>query len=340
MTTMARNQGETALSQNPAFRRLRPGATAAALRCIGAMLLLLLLALPMSASPSLAQVETCPSGERWNGERCVRGVTLLPLPRDGCQRGYWRTGGRCCRLGDAWNGSRCAPDAQAKKTPECPFGTSGAYPNCMASTSAGCPDGWSGRPPVCCAPELRFSDGRCVKPDEIAANDECGPGRYLSDGHCCARGTVWNGKRCLRNAGVQPSCPRGQVGIFPDCKEPGSPVLRQPCPSGTTGTFPNCVTAQRCPSGMVGAPPNCRTIEARTCPAGTRGRYPNCAPIARVCPPGTTGVPPVCRRIGNRPCPAGTVGSPGRCVVLQPARPLAQPRPIQRPVISPNRPRR
>jgi hypothetical protein len=309
--TMAHYQGETVTPRNPARRRLRPDTIAAAIGRLGTILLLLLLAVPMSASPSLAQAQTCPSGERWNGERCVGGVTLLPLPRDGCQRGYWRTEGRCCRLGDAWNGSRCAPDAQAKKTPECPFGTSGAYPNCTASAL-----------------------------DEVAANDECGVGRYLSDGHCCPRGTVWNGKRCLRNAGIQPSCPRGQIGIFPDCKEPGSPVLRQRCPAGTMGTFPNCETARRCPPGMVGAPPNCRTIEVRTCPAGTRGRYPNCAPVARVCPPGTSGVPPVCRRIGNRPCPAGTVGSTGRCVVLQPVRPLAQPRPIQRPVISPNQPRR
>jgi hypothetical protein len=303
--TMARTQSETASPRNSERCRFCPVAMPAALGYLAAILLLLV-TLPIVASPSLAQVETCPPGER-----CARGVTLLPLPRDGCQRGYWRTEGRCCRLGDAWNGRRCAPDVQAKKTPDCPFGTYGAYPDCTAS-----------------------------KPGEVAENDECGAGRYLSDGHCCPRGTVWNGKRCLRNAGIQPSCPRGQIGIFPDCREPGSPVLRQPCPSGTTGTFPNCVTAQRCPAGMVGAPPNCRTIEVRTCPAGTRGRYPNCTPIARVCPPGTTGVPPVCRRIGNRPCPPGTVGSPGRCVVLQPVRPLAQPRPVQRPVISPNQPRR
>src|SRR3990172_1854647 len=46
----------------------------------------------------VAQSDRCRPDQRWNGERCVRRVTLLPLPRDGCQRGYWRTEGHCCPL--------------------------------------------------------------------------------------------------------------------------------------------------------------------------------------------------------------------------------------------------
>jgi len=269
-------------------------------------LAIVLLTLIMQVSPSSALADRCGTGERWNGERCVRGVTLLPVPRDGCQRGYWKAAeDHCCPLGQSWNGARCAPDQNARDKPECPFRTRGVYPNCVPH-------------------DLQ----------EPAAERKCGRGFYDSDGHCCPRGTIWNGKRCLRNAGLQPSCPRGTIGIYPDCKEPGSPVLRQPCPSGTTGAFPNCVTVQRCPPGLVGAPPNCRTIEVQTCPGGTRGRYPDCEPIARVCPPGTTGVPPVCRRLGTRPCPPGTVGSPGRCLVLQAPRAPVQPRspvPLRRP---------
>ena len=263
-----------------------------------------------------ARAERCPDDQHWDGEQCVRKVTLLPLPRDGCQRGYWRTEGHCCTFGKAWDGRRCATHTDAQGQPSCPFGTFGVYPECIPDQSAAqCPSG------------KRFKNGRCVEHD--AANDdqaECAQGFYSSEGHCCPRGTIWNGKRCLRNAGLQPSCPRGQIGIFPDCREPGA-YAGQKCPSGTEGTPPNCTPSNRCPPGLTGAPPNCRRIEVTTCPAGTRGHYPNCQPIARVCPPGTTGVPPVCRRNNSRvPCPAGTVGSSGRCVVLQPPRATVQPR--------------
>jgi len=150
-------------------------------------------------------------------------------------------------------------------------------------------------------------------------DSECGRGQYLSEGHCCARGTAWNGKRCLRRAGLQPVCPRGTVGIYPDCQVRSG----QTCPSGTVGTFPNCRSARVCPSGMVGAPPNCRTIRVDRSPA-------------RFCPPGMTGVPPVCRQIRpSRPCPAGTVGSGGRCISLGSPRPQVQ---IRRPVPQITRP--
>jgi hypothetical protein len=145
-----------------------------------------------------------------------------------------------------------------------------------------------------------------------AEDNECGRGKYLSDGHCCARGTAWNGKRCLRRPGLRPVCPRGTSGIYPDCQARSG----QSCPSGTVGTFPNCRTARTCPSGMVGAPPNCRTIRVDRAPT-------------RVCPPGTIGVPPVCRTKQARPCPAGTVGSGGRCLSLGSPRPQVQ---IRKPV--------
>lgn len=266
----------------------------------------------------VAQSDRCRSDQRWNGERCVRRVTLLPLPKDGCQRGYWRTEGHCCPLSKAWTGERCATQTNAQGRPDCPLGTSGAYPDCVADASTRCPVG------------TRFRDGACVQRDEAANDGECDRGFYSSEGHCCPRGTIWNGKRCLRNAGFQPSCPRGQIGVFPDCKEPGA-FAGQKCPSGTTGVFPNCVQTGNCPPGLTGAPPNCRQIQVTTCPAGTRGRYPDCVPIARVCPPGMTGVPPVCRRQGRTVCPPGTVGSAGRCIVLQPPRAPIQPRPIVSP---------
>ena len=159
------------------------------------------------------------------------------------------------------------------------------------------------------------ADAGLVQPVQArrsAAENECGRGQYLSDGHCCARGTAWNGKRCLRRPGLRPVCPRGTTGIYPDCQARSG----QSCPSGTVGSFPNCRNARICPSGMVGAPPNCRTIRVDRTPA-------------RFCPPGTTGVPPVCRTKLSRPCPAGMVGSGGRCISLGSPRPQVQ---IRRPV--------
>lgn len=126
---------------------------------------------------------------------------------------------------------------------------------------------------------------------------KCGRGRYLSDGHCCPRGTVWNGKRCLRNPGLQPDCPRGTAGIFPNCRAVRAPA----CPAGTTGRFPNCTAIRTCPGGTTGRYPNCRPYLAQRCPAGTRGNYPSCQPIVRLCPPGYVGTPPLCRRINQRP---------------------------------------
>jgi hypothetical protein len=144
-----------------------------------------------------------------------------------------------------------------------------------------------------------------------AQGRECGRGQYLSDGHCCARGTAWNGKRCLRRRGLDPICPRGTTGIYPDCQARSD----QRCPSGTVGRFPNCRTADICPSGYAGAPPNCQRIPTTRSPV-------------RTCPPGTAGSPPLCRNLTSRPCPAGTVGAGGRCVTLQPPRPQVQ---IRRP---------
>jgi hypothetical protein len=153
--------------------------------------------------------------------------------------------------------------------------------------------------------------GRDGPSDDDAGGEEqterkCGRGRYLSKGHCCARGTSWNGQRCLRRPALLPICPRGTSGTYPDCQA----RREQVCPSGTAGRWPNCQSTQVCPSGTVGAPPNCRAIRGRS------------GPIARACPAGTVGVPPVCRRIGPAGCPAGTVGSGGRCLVLQPMRPV------------------
>jgi hypothetical protein len=142
--------------------------------------------------------------------------------------------------------------------------------------------------------------------DDQDRDRKCGRGLYLSNGHCCARGTSWNGKRCLRRPTLLPICPRGTSGTYPDCQARGDQV----CPPGTRGRWPNCQTTQVCPSGTVGAPPNCQYLRGRS------------GPIARTCPPGTTGVPPVCRRVGTTPCPGGTVGSAGRCLVLQPMRPV------------------
>jgi hypothetical protein len=134
---------------------------------------------------------------------------------------------------------------------------------------------------------------------------DCGRGMYSSDGHCCARGTSWNGKRCLRRSTLQPRCPGGNCDM----------TQERTCPTGTIGRFPNCRTANACPAGMVGAPPNCRRFRGRG-----RGRE-----FAGPCPPGTAGVPPVCRRISRRPCPAGTIQSTGRCIILQGQRPVPTP---------------
>jgi hypothetical protein len=135
--------------------------------------------------------------------------------------------------------------------------------------------------------------------------NECGRGLYLSNGNCCPRGTRWNGKRCLRQASLQPDCPGG------NCRT----AQPQTCPTGTTGRYPNCRTTQVCPSGMVGAPPNCQFIR------GSRAARSG----SSVCPPGTAGVPPICRRLSRRPCPAGTVPSAGRCIVLQGQRGVRRP---------------
>ena len=134
---------------------------------------------------------------------------------------------------------------------------------------------------------------------------ECGRGMYSSEGHCCARGTSWNGKRCLRRATLQPTCPGG------NCET----RQERTCPTGTIGRFPNCRTANACPAGMAGAPPNCQYFRGRG-----RGRA-----FAGPCPPGTAGVPPVCRRISRRPCPAGTIQTTGRCIILQGRRPVPTP---------------
>jgi hypothetical protein len=265
----------------------------------------------------LVRERACPSAYRWDGQRCVRGVTLLPMPRDGCRRGFWRTQGHCCPLGQGWDGKRCG--APTQDGPECPHGVTGVYPDCVAGATRRCPSGFSGRPPICCPPATRFEEGRCVKRDETA-DSQCGRGRYMSEGHCCPRGTIWNGKRCLRNPGLQPSCPPGTVGTFPNCRT----LTGRTCSLGTTGRFPDCEAVRRCPAGTAGAWPNCRPFQAERCPPGTRGAYPNCIPTARNCPPGTFGVPPICRTRDARPCPAGTVGSGGRCLQLQRPRPLPQ----------------
>jgi hypothetical protein len=253
----------------------------------------------------------CPPGFRReaDGDGCVRAVRLLPVPQDGCRRGYWRTEGHCCPLGQAWNGKRCAPEERSQGKPPCRAGTTGVYPNCVVETGAA----------ANCPPSTRYDGKRCVKAEE-PDDARCGRGEYLSEGHCCARGTVWNGKRCLRSPGLQPSCPRGTVGTFPDCRG----AREQVCPSGTTGRFPNCTPLRACPPGTVGAYPNCRAAQAERCPPGTRGAYPNCIPTARLCPPGTTGIPPICRPSGGRTCPPGTVGSGNRCLQLQPQHPVPQ----------------
>ena len=147
-------------------------------------------------------------------------------------------------------------------------------------------------------------DAKDKQETQKESKNECGRGLYSSEGHCCARGTVWNGKRCLRHAGLQPSCAGG------NCRTRRASI----CPTGTYGHFPNCRNIQTCPSGMVGAPPNCHSIQANR--SGSEDD---------VCPSGFVGVPPDCRRISSRPCPAGTVGSAGRCTILQ--APRAVPRP-------------
>lgn len=152
---------------------------------------------------------------------------------------------------------------------------------------------------------------------QAASKRTCGRGRYLIDGHCCPRGTFWNGKRCLRNPGLQPDCPRGTAGIFPNCREVSAPR----CAPGTTGRFPNCVSIRTCPGGTTGRYPNCRPYLAQQrCPAGTRGNYPSCQAIIRTCPPGYVGTPPLCRRIAQRPA---LTPQPR----LTPRQPLAGPRP-------------
>lgn len=148
-------------------------------------------------------------------------------------------------------------------------------------------------------------------PDEQQqAKLECGRGFYSSDGHCCPRGTIWNGKRCLRRAGLQPACPNGTFGVFPDCRTSSSAV----CPPGSVGSFPNCRSVQTCPPGLAGAPPNCRK------PRATRGA------VVAPCPPGMAGVPPACRRINTtRPCPSGMVPAGDRCIVLPAPREVPRP---------------
>jgi hypothetical protein len=175
------------------------------------------------------------------------------------------------------------------------------------------------------APEKQDDEAaRRERQERLQVQSVCGRGLYISDGHCCARGTIWNGRRCLRNAGLQPLCPSGGTDCLPQLPEPG-------CPPGTFGSPPNCFTANSCPSGFAGAPPNCQRVQVQTCPAGTSGSYPNCEPIARICPPGTTGVPPICRLVGRGVCPAGTVASGGICTVLSaPRRAVRIPRPAVR----------
>ena len=255
------------------------------------------------------QTPKCPAGFRWDGERCNRGTP--PPPPAGCARGEWLSKGRCCPIGREWNGRRCVPQDK----PSCPPGTTGNYPSCVVIESPRCPSGWSGQPPVCCPPPSRFLNGQCVTQPDPDDTPQCGRGQYLSNGHCCPRGTIWNGKRCLRNPGLQPGCPRGTTGVFPDCKTVETPK----CPQGTTGRFPNCAPVRTCPGGTIGKYPNCRPVQVLRCPAGTRGVYPNCEPIVRKCPPGFVGTPPLCRRL-SQICPSGTVRSGGACIKV-PTRP-------------------
>jgi hypothetical protein len=181
----------------------------------------------------------------------------------------------------------CA-SAQAQQGPA-PAGQPAAEP-------AGSPASAEGGSPGVAGPDDSAGEDREPGDSRSAAADgqrKCGRGRYLSNGHCCPRGTVWNGRRCLRNPGLQPLCPAGAVGVYPDCRAADSGPR---CPSGTTGSFPNCIPAGRCPAGMVGAYPNCRPIQPARCPTGFTGTPPSCQPIIRRCPPGTYGTPPLCRR--------------------------------------------
>jgi hypothetical protein len=134
----------------------------------------------------------------------------------------------------------------------------------------------------------------------------CGYGQSLSNGHCCPSGLAWNGKRCGRHT-VDPECPRGSVGQWPNC--------RRDCPPGTRGQPPHCYWVdppRHCPKGTVGHWPNCRKVVIDKCPRGTFGQWPNCKrPVADKCQRGTTGTPPNCRRIGT--CPSGSVGRPPNC---------------------------
>lgn len=164
---------------------------------------------------------------------------------------------------------------------------------------------------------LGFAAPMPAAAQETREKAECGRGLYLSNGHCCARGTVWNGKRCLRRSGLRPAC------LGPN--DPNCDVRsRRRCPSGYYGRWPNCRSANVCPSGMVGAPPNCNRI-------GGRSR------VSEPCPPGTTGVPPLCRRIGRRGCPPGWIRTAAGCIPMQSSRPVYRPNigAPQRPLAAP-----
>ncbi len=109
-----------------------------------------------------------------------------------------------------------------------------------------------------------------------------------------------------------------------DCVTPVQPV----CPTGTTGTYPNCVvppvttwtpycTGANDPNGnqwQWWEKSNTNPVQYRflrtgdgscvppvgpVCPAGTTGIYPNCVVPQPVCPTGTTGAYPNCIVINN-----------------------------------------
>jgi membrane peptidoglycan carboxypeptidase len=108
----------------------------------------------------------------------------------------------------------------------------------------------------------------------------------------------------IKEAPKVETCPEGQTGTPPDCKD-------EECPTGQTGTPPNCKDDEEtdtCPTGQTGTPPNCTT--STTCPSGQTGTPPNCT-TSSTCPSGQTGTPPNCQAAT---CPTGQIGTPPNCV--------------------------
>ena len=103
--------------------------------------------------------------------------------------------------------------------------------------------------------QIRTKNGQCICPrGTVLGRKGCVqvevpqvqcriPGQIKTkNGQCiCPRGTALINGECAKRVDDTPTrktCPRGTVGVFPLCVEPGQ--IQRRCPRGTVGEFPNC----------------------------------------------------------------------------------------------------